>query len=164
MLADKIADYALSLEYKDLSQRAVHEAKRRIIDTLGVCFPALEAEPVKIARDVAAYSTSRYGATVLGSWVKAPVQEAAFANGCAARYLDYNDTYLSKEAIHPSDNIPSVLAAAEAEGADGQELLLGVVTAYEVACRLADASSIRDRGWDHVTYIAISAAVGAAKV
>ncbi|PSO07388.1 2-methylcitrate dehydratase [Candidatus Marsarchaeota G2 archaeon BE_D] len=163
MLADKIADYAVSLEYKDLSQLAVREAKRRIIDTIGVCFPALDAVPVKIARDVAAYSTSRYGATVFGSWVKSPIQEAAFANGCAARYLDYNDTYLSKEALHPSDNIPTVLAAAEAEDADGRDLLLGVVAAYEVACRLGDASSIRDRGWDHVTYIAISAAVGAAK-
>jgi len=56
MLADKIADYAVSLEYKDLSERALREAKRRIIDTVGVCFPALEAPPVKIARDVAAYS------------------------------------------------------------------------------------------------------------
>jgi len=35
--------------------------------------------------------------------------------------------------------------------------------AYDIACRLADASSIRDRGWDHVTYIAVSSAVVAAK-
>jgi 2-methylcitrate dehydratase len=164
MLADKIADYTVSLEYGQLSPKTVHEAKRRLIDTIGVCFPALDAPPVRIARHVAAYSSSKYGATVLGSWVRAPLQEAAFANGCAARYLDYNDTYLSKEALHPSDNIPAVLAAAEAEDADGRQTLLGVVASYEVACRLADAVSIRDRGWDHVTYIAISAAVGAAKV
>lgn len=164
MLAHKIADYVASLEYRSLSERTIREAKRRLIDTFAVCFPALDAPPVKIARDFAAYSTSRYGATVLGSWVRAPADHATFANGCAARYLDFNDTYLSKEALHPSDNIPAVLAAAEAEGADGKTLILGVVASYEVACRLADASSIRDRGWDHVTYIAISAAAGAAKV
>jgi 2-methylcitrate dehydratase len=164
MLAKKIADYVVSMDYKELPDKTVKETKRRIIDTLGVCFAALEATPVRIARDVASYSTSRYGATVLGSWTKAPLQEAAFANGCAARYLDFNDTYLSKEAIHPSDNIPAVIAAAEAEKKSGRDIILGTVVAYDVACRLADSSSIRDRGWDHVTYIAISAAAGACKV
>lgn len=159
-----IAEYACGLEYRGLSDELVNQVKRRVIDTLGVCFGCLEAPPVKIARDFAADSSSKYAATVLGSWTKSPVDHASFANCCAARYLDFNDTYLSKEALHPSDNIPALIAVSEAEKASGRDLILGIVAAYDVCCRLADAASIRDRGWDHVTYIALSSAVGASKV
>ena len=38
----------------------------------------------------------------------------AFVNGLLIRYLDFNDTYLSKEPAHPSDNIAPVLAAGQA--------------------------------------------------
>ena len=100
----------------------------------------------------------------MGTSVRVPVEAATFANGCAVRYLDFNDTYLSKEAIHPSDNIPGIMAVGEAEGATGKDVILGIVSAYDVACKLADAFSIRNLGWDHVTYISISSALGAAKV
>jgi 2-methylcitrate dehydratase len=163
-LAHTIADYAARLSYDDLSDDVVRETKRRILDSVGVSFAALDSPPVRIARSVTVECKQGEGATVLGSWKKAPVDEAAFANGCAVRYLDFNDTYLSKEAMHPSDNIPAVIAVSEAEGTSGKDVIVGTVLAYDVACRLADASSIRNRGWDHVTYIAISSAVGAAKM
>lgn len=39
-----------------------------------------------------------------------------------------------------------------------------MVRSYEVMVRLCDAASLRSRGWDHVTYLPIAAAVGAASV
>ncbi len=110
-----------------------------------------------------AFSAGR-GATLLGTRHRAPPDWAAFANGCLVRYLDYNDTYLSKEPAHPSDNIPAALAIAEAEQADGRELTLAIALAYEVQCRLCDAASLRARGWDHVTYGAFSSALAAARL
>src|SRR6266511_6492230 len=80
------------------------------------------------------------------------------------RVIDYNDTYLSKEPAHPSDNIPAALAMAEAENADGRELVVAIALAYEVQCRLCDAASLRARGWDHVTYGAFSSALAAARL
>jgi 2-methylcitrate dehydratase len=74
------------------------------------------------------------------------------------RYLDYNDTYLSKEPAHPSDNISAALAVAEAERASIQDLITAIVIGYEVQCRLADAATLRMRGWDHVTYGSLSTA------
>ena len=94
----------------------------------------------------------------------APPDWAAFANGCLVRYLDYNDTYLSKEPAHPSDNIPPAFAAAEAHGAGGAELITAIVLAYEVQCRLCDATSLRAIGWDHVTYGVFSTALAAARL
>lgn len=163
-LAKDMADYAVSLSYDDLGGDVVKETKRRILDAVGVSFGALDAKPVRIARLIINRLESGYRASVLGSSKRVPLEEAVFANGCAVRYLDFNDTYLSKEAMHPSDNIPAMMAVAEAEGKGGEDVILGTVLAYDVACHLADASSIRDRGWDHVTYIAISSAVGASRI
>jgi len=89
---------------------------------------------------------------------------AAFVNGILVRYLDFNDTYLSKEPAHPSDNLAAVLAAGEVSGSSGSDLIAAGVVAYEVQCRLADAWSIRSQGWDHVCYGAFSTALGAGKL
>ena len=91
---------------------------------------------------------------------QAPPDWAAFATGCCIRYFDYNDTYLSKEPAHPSDNIAAALAVAESVGATGREVITAIALAYEVQCRLCDAASIRARGWDHPTYGAFSTASG----
>jgi len=56
------------------------------------------------------------------------------------------------------------MAAAEASGASGRDVIVAAVVAYEIQCRLCDAASIRRRGWDHVTYGAFSAAAAAARL
>src|SRR5207247_265388 len=130
----------------------------------GCALGAWHTEPCAIARRVAARFNATNGATLLGTRHAAPPDWAAFANGCLVRYLDYNDTYLSKEPAHPSDNIPAVLAAAEVARASGKDVITATVLAYEIQCRLCDAASIRARGWDHVTYGAFSTAAAAAKL
>ena len=82
---------------------------------------------------------------------RSSIEWATFVNGLLIRYLDYNDTYLSLEPAHPSDNIAAVLAAAEWAGSSGQDMILATALAYEVQCRLCDAASLRKYGIDHVT-------------
>lgn len=142
----------------------VHEAKRRILDSLGCALGAFHEKPVTIARSLAAEISSRRAATLLGTGWKSSAEMATFANGAMIRYLDYNDTYLSLEPAHPSDNLAAALAAAEVAGAGGRELITAVVLGYEVQCRLCDAASLRARGWDHVTYGALSTALVAGKL
>jgi 2-methylcitrate dehydratase len=159
-LAAKIARFAHNLTYDQLTHEAVHEAKRRMIDSFGCALGAWLEEPPKIARYLAGLSTSEIGATVLGTRHRSSPENAAFANGTMIRYLDYNDTYLGREPAHPSDNIAALLALAEAFEIGGADLILGIVAAYEVQCRLCDAYSIRKRGWDHVTYGSFSTVAG----
>lgn len=163
-LAERFAEYAIGLKFEHLPSPVVHEVKRRIIDSLGCALGAWHADPCAFARRVASTFSAQRGATLLGTEHRGPVDWAAFANGCLVRYLDYNDTYLSKEPAHPSDNIPAALAVAESEGLPGRELILAIALAYEVQCRLCDTSSIRARGWDHVTYGAFSTAIAAARL
>jgi 2-methylcitrate dehydratase len=163
-LAHQLADYACALRFEDLSKDVVHEVKRRIIDSLGCALGAWKEEPCVIARKVASDFSAKQGSTIIGTNHKAPPDWTAFANGCCIRYFDYNDTYLSKEPAHPSDNIAAALAVAESVGATGRELITAIALAYEVQCRFCDAASIRARGWDHVTYGAFSTALACAKL
>jgi 2-methylcitrate dehydratase len=163
-LAHQLADYACALRFEDLSPAVVHEVKRRVIDSLGCALGAWNEEPCAIARKVASDFSARQGSTIIGTNHKAPPDWTAFANGCAVRYFDYNDTYLSKEPAHPSDNISAALAIAESVGATGPELITAIALAYEVQCRFCDAASIRARGWDHVTYGTFSTALACARL
>jgi 2-methylcitrate dehydratase len=163
-LAHQLADYTCALRFEDLSKNVVHEVKRRVIDSLGCALGAWTAEPCAIARNVASDFSATQGSTIMGTTHKAPPDWAAFANGCCIRYFDYNDTYLSKEPAHPSDNIAAALAVAESVGATGRELITAIALAYEVQCRFCDAASIRSRGWDHVTYGTFSTALASAKL
>jgi 2-methylcitrate dehydratase len=163
-LAHQLAEFACSLQFEDLSKEVVHEVKRRVIDSLGCALGAWNEEPCVIARTVASDFSARNGATIIGTAHKAPPDWAAFATGCCIRYFDYNDTYLSKEPAHPSDNIAAALAVAESVGVDGRELITAIALAYEVQCRFCDAASIRARGWDHPTYGAFSTALAAARL
>ena len=174
-IAKKLAEYAHNLKYDDLPRDVVHEVKRRAIDSLGCAIGAFNSKPFRIASKITTDLNpqpsrpskkrgSSFQATILGTNIKTAPDLAAFANGVAIRYLDYNDTYLSKEPAHPSDNISACLAVAEAEKKSGKDLITAIALAYEIQCRLCDAASLRARGWDHVTYGAFSATLGAAKL
>ena len=163
-LAHRLAEYACSLNYEVLSPEVVHEVKRRVIDSFGCALGAWHEEPCVIARKVASDFSAKKGGTIIGTDHQAPPDWAAFATGCCIRYFDYNDTYLSKEPAHPSDNIAAALAVAESVGANGKEMITAIALAYEVQCRFCDAASIRARGWDHPTYGAFSTALAAAKL
>lgn len=164
MLTERLARYTDSLCYDDLPGEVVHEVKRRIIDSLGCALGAWNAKPYRIAREQAESIRVPGGATVWGTGHKTSPDLATFANGTGVRYLDFNDTYLSKEPAHPSDNISAALAVGETTGASGKRIIQAVVLAYEVQCRLCDAAALRPRGWDHVTYGPVSSALAAAKV
>jgi 2-methylcitrate dehydratase len=163
-LAGRLARYSCELSYRNFSSKTVHEIKRHLIDTLGCALGGWNAQPSRIARAAAQSVRLRAGATLLGSAWKTTPDLATFANGTAVRFLDYNDTYLSKEPAHPSDNIAAALAVAEVSGAGGERLIEAILLGYEVQCRLCDAAALRPRGWDHVVYGAFSTALVAAKL
>src|SRR3954454_13875744 len=159
-LADRLASFALSTRFEDLPEAVVVEARRRLLDAFGCAAGALGEPAPEIARRVAATMRGEPGGALLGGG-RASADWAAFANGVHIRYLDCNDTYLSLEPAHPSDNWAAVMAAGEHAGADGRAWIVAAAVAYEVQCRLCDAASIRARGWDHTTYGSLSSSLAA---
>ena len=163
-LAEQLADYVHSINYQDVPENVVHETKKRIVDSLGCAIGAFNVDPVKISRKVAEAARDSQGSTLFGTRKKTTPDLAAFVNGIMVRYFDYNDTYLSKEPAHPSDNIGPCFSVAESERVTGRDLLLSIILAYEIQCRLCDAADIRHRGWDHVCYGLPSTALAAGKL
>ena len=163
-LAERLGEYAASLTFDRLDDKTVHEVRRRLIDSFACALGAWEANAANVARAICRRVTSDPAATFLGGANKTLPALAAFCNGVLFRYLDFNDTYLSLEPAHPSDNLAAVLAAGQAAGRSGREMIAAAVLAYEIQCRLCDAASIRKNGWDHVTYGAFSTSAAAAKL
>ncbi len=162
-LADRLAAFALATKFDDLPARVIVEARRRLIDAFACAAGALGEPAPAIARRVAKAVRGEPGAALFGGG-RSSADWAAFANGVHIRYLDCNDTYLSLEPAHPSDNWAAVMAAGEIVGADGTAWIVAAAVAYEVQCRLCDAASIRARGWDHVTYGCLSSTLAASKL
>ena len=163
-LAEKLAEYAVSIKYEDIPAQTVQEAKKRIVDAMACAIGAFDARPIEIARRVAGDFRASNGSLILETRFKVPSDLATFVNGLMIRYFDFNDTYLSKEPAHPSDNLGECLSVASSMSASGKDLLLSLILAYEIQCRLCDAADIRHRGWDHVCYGLVSSAVATGKL
>jgi len=163
-LAEKLADYSLNIRFDQIPSNVVHEAKRRFVDSIGCAVGAFNADAPAKCRELVSKLSRNRDSTIIGTSEKTTPDLAAFTNGAMIRYLDFNDTYLSKEACHPSDNLSTAIALSESERRDGRELITALIVGYEVLCRLCDASNIRDRGWDHVTYGNISTALVASRL
>lgn len=90
-------------------------------------------------------------ATVLGTKLRAPLPEAAWANGVAGHAMDYDDTQLATDPqsvygllTHPTVPVlAAALTVAERAGAPGQALLNAYIAGVEVTCRIADAINPR---------------------
>lgn len=160
-LAQNLASFALGTRFENLPAGVVVDARRRLLDSLGCAVGALEAPAPSVARPLAARIQGSPSVNLIGGGSSA-ADWAAFSNGVHIRYLDCNDTYLSLEPAHPSDNWAAVMAAGQLAQADGRAWIAAAAVAYEIQCRLCDAVSIRARGWDHTTYGSISATLAAA--
>src|SRR5216684_5675445 len=163
-LAEELSHYAYSLKYSDIPENIVHESKKRIIDALGCGIGAFNAEPVRFSRKIAERAKVNDGSILLGTRRTTTPDMAAFVNGIMVRYFDYNDTYLSREPAHPSDNLGACLSVASSEGANGKDLLLSVALAFEIQCRFCDTADLRHRGWDHVCYGLVSTALASGRL
>ncbi|MFW5947403.1 MAG: MmgE/PrpD family protein [Gemmatimonadota bacterium] len=160
------ARWAAGLEFDDLSEAAVREAKRYLLDSFGCALGGYQQEDVKIALAVLAEIAGSGPGTVIGSGAKMDVVSASLANALMVRVMDYNDIYWQQDPSHPSDLIPAALAMAERGGLDGRELVVGIVLGHELEMRLCEAAfpGIRERGWHHATLTAFAAPVVAGRM
>lgn len=159
---DDFAEFITSTEYNDLSDEVVEEAKKRVLDSLGIALGSIGSEPTEIVRKTVEELDPDGGPCDLwGSDGSASPPEATMLNTSLIRYLDYMDSILLPgETPHPSDNIGAAIATAQYDGRSGEELITGVTLAYEVQGEMAAKAPGRDIGWDHihVTFGSVAAA------
>jgi 2-methylcitrate dehydratase len=148
--------WAASLGYPQLSQDAVYQAKRFLLDSVGCALGGYQQHDVKIALAVLDEIAGSGPATVIGTGKRIDPVSAALANGLMIRCMDYNDIYWKQDPSHPSDIFPAALAGCERAKSDGKELIVGLVLGHEFEMRFCEAAfpGIRERGWHHATLTA----------
>ena len=144
-LAERLANYAASLKYEQLGEADRPRSPPADDRFLRLCaWGRIGRRRPKSPADWRPASRPIPGAGISAAAITAPAPNSPRSStACLFRYLDYNDTYLSLEPAHPSDNLAAIIAAAQVAGAGGKEVITAAVIAYEIQCRLCDAASIR---------------------
>lgn len=147
-VAFQFARYALGLNYQMLSEDVIHQAKRCLLDALGCAIGGFNAPGLAMVEETVKELGGREEATVLGSGLRTTALNATLVNSFLVRFLDYNDM---GGGGHNSDSIPSILAVAEREKANGKDFLTSLVISYELGARFSDAlgghTSYESKGW-----------------
>ena len=162
----RISRWACGLEYEQLSEAAVREAKRYLLDSLGCALGGYQQHDVKIALEVLEEHGGSGPATVIGTGRRMDPISASLLNALMVRVMDYNDIYWKQDPSHPSDIIPAAMACGECRGKNGRDLIVGIVLGHEFEMRLCEAAfpGIRERGWHHATLTAFVSPMVAAKM
>jgi 2-methylcitrate dehydratase len=134
----------------------------RIIDNAAVAIAAINRRPVVSARTMALAHPRNIGGAIFGvqSEQTFSPEWAAWANGTAVRELDMHDTFLASDFGHPGDNIPPILAVAQAAGKSGKELIRGIATAYEIQINLIRSICLHEHHVDHIAHLCPAQAAG----
>src|SRR5581483_5323957 len=139
-LARETADW----RFEDLPPAVVHEAKRRVVDTLACGVGGYDTPSSVTLRQLVAEIGGPSQATVIGSGLKTSVVNAALANGVMVRSTEAMDRGLtSRDALtqhaHPSEVIPGILAVAELSHRSGKDTITAIALGYQLLNRLSEA-------------------------
>ena len=151
-ISEKLSQSCCDFSYANIPPSVLHQAKRCILDCLGVALAAVDHETTDIlCRHIQTMGGDEQS-QIIGSDQLVSVEQAALVNGTMAHVHDFDDTHLST-VIHPSCTIiPAALAVGQWKEAGGKDLLEAVVTGMEAALRIGLAVNPEhyDRGW-HIT-------------
>ena len=166
LIAERLAEWAAQLTLQDIPDAARHEAKRSILDVVGVTF-AGAAHPTAAMACQQVRTQYREGpCAVLGTDLSVAMTGAAFANGVAAHAWDYDDVSL-EGMVHGTAAVwPAVFAAAATHDISGEDLLTAFVAGVEAEYALGRAFTpdLFFRGWWTTGLLgSIGAAVGAGR-
>jgi 2-methylcitrate dehydratase len=154
-LSGKMSQFALDLHYDGIPEKSLWEAKRFLLDSIGCALAAVSNEDM----DAMYRFTEKLGgvkeASLIGRDWKTNASNAALINCLLTRAMDYNDIYWEEDPAHPSDLIGAALAAGEANGKSGRDVLVAIIIAYELTLRWCHAAKpgVREIGWHHASLV-----------
>lgn len=138
-LTEKFVEDLYSLSKVDFTDSVVLQAKRCLLDYLGVTLAGAQMLQEKGRKLLAYLDNDQGGASVIGFGRKADIGNAAFINGLSAHVAELDDG-VRFGMLHPGSPIFSaLLPLAEKEKITGTDLLLGTIVGYEAAVRVACA-------------------------
>ena len=160
---EQLSAYVATESFDKLPEATVRAARRAILDTLGVMLAGSVEVTAARVRGLIAHRHGADEATIVGTSLRGPVEDAALANGTAAHALDYDDVQPSLSG-HPSAPIlPAVLALAERQRVSGAKLLAAFVVGVEIEAKLGRALNPGhyETGWHATSTLGVVGAAAA---
>jgi 2-methylcitrate dehydratase PrpD len=142
-----LVDILVSTQYDDIPEDVREIARQVCLDGIGVMI-AGAGEPLGLGRIAFEYTKELGGeptSSLICGGFKSNALNAAYANGCLAHALDFDNTWWPLN--HPtSPTLPAILAIAERDGCSGKEIVRAITLAFEVQGRMRVASAAIDAG------------------
>jgi 2-methylcitrate dehydratase PrpD len=134
-----LARFAAALSFDDIPPAVVRRAEELLLDWAASALAGKDARPVEtIARFAREMGPAHGGSEILISRQTSMPLFAAMVNAAASHYAEQDDVH-NGSVFHPGAVVfPPVLAAAQARGASGRDLLTAAVAGYEVGIRVGE--------------------------
>ncbi len=165
-LLEDLGLFTHSLKLKDVPSEVIAKIKTLILHHLHTGFSGIKEQESNIAiRLIDRYYRDEGKSTILGQKKKHSPIGASFVNGVLMHSVQQEDTY---RGLHPGPHtIPAAFALGEELNSSGAEILLAILTGYEVNLQIGEACMqyTSPRGWRGTTiYGVLGVASTAARV
>ncbi|GFZ92499.1 MULTISPECIES: MmgE/PrpD family protein [Sphingobium] len=138
-----IADFAATLQYRDIPDDLILNAKQCIRDSLGCAVFGAPTPWVQAVVRTVGLLGQKPSASAWGMKVKADPLGAAFINGTAAQGYELDDCHDQSMSHYGAGVVPAVIACSEgAFGAfTGKDMIRATVAGYELGTRIGNTVS-----------------------
>lgn len=163
-LVQELARRVLDFDKRQLTARAILQAKAGILDTIGVTLAGYPEPCTQILLKTPGVATAPGPALIFGSSRRTSVLDAALINGTASHALDFDDFSGVMGGHHSVPLVSTLIALAEERGGSGVDLITAYVVGVEVQIRLARAVNFHhyDKGWHPTSTLGVFGATAAA--
>lgn len=135
-VSECLASFAAELSYDDLPAPVVAQAKRCLLDSIGIAFASGAYDFAR--RALCALTADNVSGTypVIGFQERLGRRDSALFNGMLIHGLDFDDTHVPGVVHASSSALPVALAVGTERHLSGRELLTGFVLGLEITSRL----------------------------
>ena len=162
-LARQLAERVTTMRYQDLPPAAVHWSKVAVLDTVGVALAGAAEDAPKLVEETLELRPGGGPSLILGSNRRAGALDATLVNGVAAHALDFDNTARQLGGHASAVMVPALIAAGEAYGASGRDLILAHAAGYEVGASIGRCVNPRHsrKGWHPTATLGVFAVTAA---
>jgi len=163
-LLQKLAQRVHGFEKRQLTKKAVAQARACILDAIGVTLAGVPEPCTQILLKTPGVATAPGPALLFGSARRTSALDAALINGTASHALDFDDFSGIMGGHHSVPLVSMLFALAEERGGTGEDLIAAYVIGVEVEIRLARAVNFHhyDKGWHPTATLGIFGTAAAA--
>lgn len=136
-LRGKFAEFVVETRYEKLSDEVIHQAKRCILDFLGVTLAGSNVGLSPWITNIICDMGGIKEATIIGDGRRISALNAALVNGVRGHTLDMDDGHRYANGHPGVATIPAAIAIGERENVTGKELIEAIVVGYETFIRIA---------------------------